>query len=101
MSYLKVTNFSKTINQNKILNNVSFDLDKGQALVILGKSGAGKTTLIRNINLLDYPDTGILELDGEMLYNYKEGTIPQKELQKRHKLIGMVFQCMFGSRIRK
>ena len=92
MSYLKVTNFSKTINQNKILNNVSFDLDKGQALVILGKSGAGKTTLIRNINLLDYPDTGILELDGEMLYNYKEGTIPQKELQKRHKLIGMVFQ---------
>ena len=92
MSYLKVSNFSKTINQNKILNNVSFTLDKGKALVILGKSGAGKTTLIRNINLLDYPDTGILELDGEILYNDKEKVIPQKELQARHKLIGMVFQ---------
>ena len=92
MSYLKVSNFSKTINQNKILNNVSFTLDKGKALVILGKSGAGKTTLIRNINLLDYPDTGMLELDGEILYNNKEKVIPQKELQARHKLIGMVFQ---------
>ena len=49
MSYLKVSNFSKKINQNQILNNVSFTLEKGEALVILGKSGAGKTTLIRNI----------------------------------------------------
>lgn len=92
MSYLKVKNFSKTINKNKILDNVSFTLKKGEALVILGKSGAGKTTLIRNINFLDFPDTGTLELDGEMVYNYNEKIIPYKELQRRHKLIGMVFQ---------
>ena len=54
MSYLKVSNFSKKINQNQILNNVSFTLEKGEALVVLGKSGAGKTTLIRNINFLDF-----------------------------------------------
>ena len=92
MSYLKVTNFSKKINQNQILNNVSFTLEKGEALVILGKSGAGKTTLIRNINFLDFPNTGTLELDGEIVYNCNEKTIPYKELQRRHKLIGMVFQ---------
>ena len=92
MSYLEVRNFSKKINQNQILNNVSFTLEKGEALVVLGKSGAGKTTLIRNINFLDFPNTGTLELDGEIVYNCNEKTIPYKELQRRHKLIGMVFQ---------
>ena len=92
MSYLKVSNFSKVINKTTILDNVSFELEKGKLLVILGKSGAGKTTLLRNINLLDFPDLGTLELDGEILYNYKEKNISSSELQRRHKLIGLVFQ---------
>ena len=92
MSYLKVSNFSKVINKTTILDNVSFELENGKLLVILGKSGAGKTTLLRNINLLDFPDLGTLELDGEILYNYKEKNISSSELQRRHKLIGLVFQ---------
>ena len=92
MSYLKVSNFTKYINKNKILNNVNFELDKGKVLVILGKSGAGKTTLLRNINFLDFPNEGTLELDGEILYNYNNQDISSKELQRRHKLIGLVFQ---------
>ena len=92
MSYLKVLNFTKTINKNKILDNISFELEKGKLLVLLGKSGAGKTTLLRNINLLDFPDQGILELDKEILYNNNEVNISSSELQRRHKLIGLVFQ---------
>jgi len=92
MSYLKVSNFTRIINKNVILNDVSFELEKGKALVILGKSGAGKTTLVRNINLLDFPDKGVLELDGEIVYNYQEQQISNKELQRRHKLVGLVFQ---------
>ena len=75
MSYLKVSNFTKTINKNKILDNISFELEKGKLLVLLGKSGAGKTTLLRNINLLDFPDQGILELDKEILYNNNDNGV--------------------------
>ena len=92
MSYLKVSNFTKIINKNKILDDISFELEKGKLLVILGKSGAGKTTLLRNLNFLDFPDVGTLELDGELVYNYKEENISSNELQRRHKLIGLVFQ---------
>lgn len=92
MSYLKVSNFTKIINKNKILDDISFELEKGKLLVILGKSGAGKTTLLRNLNFLDFPDVGTLELDGELVYNYKGENISSNELQRRHKLIGLVFQ---------
>ena len=92
MSYLKVSNFTKIINKKKILDDISFELENGKVLVILGKSGAGKTTLLRNINFLDFPDIGTLELDGEILYNYTNQDIDSKELQRVHKLIGLVFQ---------
>lgn len=92
MSYLEVKNVSKKINSLKILKDISFSLDKGKVLVILGKSGAGKTTLLRNLNFLDFPDTGTIELDQELVYNYNSKPMNSKELQERHKLVGMVFQ---------
>ena len=92
MSYLKVTNIKKTMGNNNILKGISFDLDKGKVLVVLGKSGAGKTTLIRNLNFLDFPDQGTIELDGKIIYNSSDQPLSNKELQERHKLIGLVFQ---------
>lgn len=92
MSYLKVSNYTKIINKQTIIEDISFSLEKGEVLVILGKSGAGKTTLLRNINFLDLPDKGTLELDNELLYNYKDEPLTNKELQRIHKLIGLVFQ---------
>ena len=92
MSYLKVTNIKKTISDNYILKGINFELDKGKVLVILGKSGAGKTTLLRNLNFLDFPDEGTIELDGKIIYNSNGEPLSNKELQKTHKLIGLVFQ---------
>lgn len=92
MSYLKVTNIKKTISDNYILKGINFELDKGKVLVVLGKSGAGKTTLIRNLNFLDFPDEGTIELDGKMIYNSSSKPLSNKELQQAHKLMGLVFQ---------
>lgn len=92
MSYIEVSNFSKAINGEFIIQDINFKLEQGEVLVIIGKSGAGKTTLVRNLNLLDLPDSGRLDIDGEMVYNSNELVISNKELQKRHKLMGLVFQ---------
>ena len=92
MSYFKVKNIKKTIGKNEILKGISFDLEKGQVLVVLGKSGAGKTTLIRTLNFLEFPDEGILELDGKIVYNCDDNKLSNKELLDRHKLMGLVFQ---------
>ena len=92
MSYIEVSNFSKSINNKFIIQDINLKLEQGEVLVILGKSGAGKTTLLRNINLLDLPNSGRLDIDGEIVYNSNEPVISNKELQKRHKLIGLVFQ---------
>ena len=92
MSYFKVTNIKKTISDNCILKGINFELEKGKVLVILGKSGAGKTTLLRNLNFLDFPDDGNVELDDEMMYNSNSKPLSNKELQEKHKLIGLVFQ---------
>ncbi len=92
MSYFKVENIKKTIGKNEILKGISFDLEKGQVLVVLGKSGAGKTTLIRALNFLEFPDEGILELDGKIVYNCDDNKLSNKELLDRHKLMGLVFQ---------
>lgn len=92
MSYLKVTNIEKTKSDNYILKGINFELDKGKVLVVLGKSGAGKTTLIRNLNFLDFPDEGTIELDGKMIYNSSSKPLSNKELQQAHKLMGLVFQ---------
>ena len=92
MSYLKVSNIKKIIGKNEILKGISFSLEKGKVLVILGKSGAGKTTLIRNLNFLDFPDEGTIELDQKIVYNYLDKNISNKILQERHKLMGLVFQ---------
>ena len=92
MSYLKVTNIKKTISDNNILKGINFELDKGKVLVVLGKSGAGKTTLIRSLNFLDFPDEGTIELDGKMIYNSSSKPLSNKELQQAHKLMGLVFQ---------
>ena len=92
MSYLKVSNIKKNLSNNQILNGISFSLEKGEVLVILGKSGAGKTTLIRNLNFLDFPDEGTIELDGKLVYNSSDKELKNDELQNRHKEIGLVFQ---------
>ncbi len=82
---LKIRNLNKSFNKNKVLNNISFNLNKGEIGVLLGKSGAGKTTILRCINGLENFDSGQIILDGETIDT-------SKDIYKLRGKVGMVFQ---------
>ena len=93
MTILEVQNISKSFGTVEVLNNVSFSLEEGETLAILGASGSGKTTLLRCLNFLERPDCGRILLRGELLYDsalheqYDERAIREKRLH-----FGFVFQ---------
>ncbi|MDM5337019.1 methionine ABC transporter ATP-binding protein [Fictibacillus enclensis] len=74
-------------NQVKALNNVSFEIDKGEIYGVVGYSGAGKSSLLRCVNLLEKPSSGRVLVDGENMAD-----LSPKELRKKRKNIGMIFQ---------
>jgi len=83
---LKVTNLYKSFGDKTVLNNINFELGDGEILCLRGKSGAGKTTLIRCICNLDKADEGSIVIDGvESLENNR----PNKNYQDK---VGMVSQ---------
>jgi len=89
---LRVRNLSKTYMQGKIpvhaLNDVSFDVEKGEFLSIVGPSGSGKSTLLSMIGLLDKPTSGSVFIDDKEITKAKESEVPRLRREK----IGFVFQ---------
>ena len=89
---LSIRNLSKTYMQGKIpvhaLNDVSFDVQKGEFMSIVGPSGSGKSTLLSLIGLLDAPTKGSVFIDGEEVTKVKESEAPKIRREK----IGFVFQ---------
>ena len=83
---LKVTNLYKSFDSKTVLNDISFDLETGEIMCLRGKSGAGKTTLIRCICNLDKADTGVISIDG--VESLEDGK-PNKTYQNK---VGMVSQ---------
>lgn len=69
MSYLKVRDIYKNFGANKVLKGISFDLEKGQVLAIIGSSGSGKTTLLRCITFLERADRGVLSVGDNVLFD--------------------------------
>jgi polar amino acid transport system ATP-binding protein len=82
---LKVKNLTKQFNKQTVLNEVSFEVNKGEIVTLLGQSGAGKTTILRCINGLESFDSGSIEIDGQMIKS-------KKDLLKVRKNVGLVFQ---------
>ena len=83
---LKVEDLHKTYAGNKVLNGVSFEIDRGQIKVICGPSGSGKSTLLRCLNLLTHPDKGRVWLEQQ------EITGEIDDVNKARQKIGFVFQ---------
>ncbi len=81
MAVIKVENIRKSYSQHQVLDNISFEVEKGEIVAIIGPSGAGKTTLMRCIASLDKPDEGKISFNGN-------GKIKNGKKRK----IGMVFQ---------
>lgn len=93
MAILEVKNIGKQFESTKVLHDVSFSLEEGSALAIIGSSGSGKTTLLRCLNFLETPDRGSIIVKGETLF---DASMPLREQEKglRTKRLhfGMVFQ---------
>ena len=69
MAILEVEHIRKTFERVQVLKDISFSMEKGQTLSIIGSSGSGKTTLLRCLNFLERPDTGIIRVNGETLFD--------------------------------
>lgn len=93
MAILEVKNIEKHFGSTKVLKDISFDLEEGQALAIIGSSGSGKTTLLRCLNFLETPNHGTISVKGETLFDAKENISKNdKDLRKKRLHFGMVFQ---------
>jgi len=94
MAILEAYNIAKRFGSTEVLNNISFSLEEGEVLAIIGSSGSGKTTLLRCLNFLEIVDFGRVIVRGETLidckghFHWDESDIRQK---RRH--FGLVFQA--------
>lgn len=93
MSYLEIKNFIKSFDKTEVLKDISFTMEKGEVLSVIGSSGSGKTTLLRCLNFLESPDGGKMVLDGELLID-ADGKTKESEKALREKRLnfGLVFQ---------
>ncbi|WP_310652391.1 methionine ABC transporter ATP-binding protein, partial [Lactobacillus jensenii] len=96
MSIIELNNISVTFKQKKetikAVDGVTLKIQKGDIFGILGFSGAGKSTLVRTINLLQKPSAGDVIVQGTSFVKNGQVAISGKELQKRRRKIGMIFQ---------
>ena len=93
MPILEVEHISKSFNKTPVLKDVGFNLEKGQAVSIIGSSGSGKTTLLRCLNFLERPDTGIIKVNGETMWDAADpATQRESEIRKKRLHFGLVFQ---------
>lgn len=72
MAFFEVSNIRKDFGSTQVLKGVSFEVEKGQVVAIIGSSGSGKTTLLRCINFLVSPDVGTLKVGGKVLIDIPE-----------------------------
>ncbi len=93
MSILEVNHIEKHFGATKVLDDISFSLEKGQALSIIGSSGSGKTTLLRCLNFLEKPDGGSISVNGNTIFDAADLTTQsEREIRAKRLHFGLVFQ---------
>lgn len=93
MAFLEVRDLYKKFGKTEVLKGISFDLEEGEAMSVIGSSGNGKTTLLRCLNYLERADGGTVTLRGEQIFNGAEKRkLKEKELRERRLHFGLVFQ---------
>lgn len=93
MSILEVEHICKSFNQTEVLKDISFSLEQGQAVSIIGSSGSGKTTLLRCLNFLETPDKGIIRVNNKTLFDADDAaTKLESAIRKKRLHFGLVFQ---------
>lgn len=85
-----VTEVTKSFGANKVLNGVSFEVPTGSVTTIIGPSGSGKTTVLRSLNALERPDSGVVSI-GDIRVDFATD-IPESDFYRYRAQSGMVFQ---------
>ncbi|MES2260029.1 MAG: amino acid ABC transporter ATP-binding protein [Pseudomonadota bacterium] len=86
MPIVEISNITKRFGDNQVLNGVSLAVEPGQVVAVIGRSGSGKSTMLRCINGLETIDEGSIQVAGHAL------TAKQEKLLDLRKDVGMVFQ---------
>ena len=93
MAILEVHHIEKHFGATRVLEDISFDLEQGQALAIIGSSGSGKTTLLRCLNFLEKPEQGTISVAGNLIFDAADpATQRESEVRKKRLHFGLVFQ---------
>lgn len=93
MATLEVKQISKSFKETKVLKDISFSMEKGEVVTIIGSSGSGKTTLLRCLNFLETPDHGQILVNDKLLYDAADSaTKSEAEIRRNRLHFGLVFQ---------
>ena len=93
MAILEVKHIQKSFGGTDVLKDISFSLEKGQVLSIIGSSGSGKTTLLRCLNFLETAESGTICVNGKELFNGEAHRhVSDEEIRKNRLHFGLVFQ---------
>ncbi len=94
MAILEAEHICKSFDHTEVLKDISFSLEEGQVLSIIGSSGSGKTTLLRCLNFLERPDSGVIRVCGETIFDGNDKTtLQESEIRKKRLHFGLVFQA--------
>ena len=86
MALLSVENIKKNFGKTKVLKGISFSLNKGEVLAIIGSSGSGKTTLLRCLNFLEIPDEGTITVGDKLLIDGSNDATLSDEAIRQNRL---------------
>lgn len=93
MPVLEIKNIQKSFGKTEVLKGISFSLNKGEVLSIIGSSGSGKTTLLRCLNFLEFADSGTISVNGETIFDGENAKkLTDSEIRKNRLHFGLVFQ---------
>ncbi len=93
MAIFEAKNIIKSFDKTEVLKGVSFEIEKGEVLSIIGSSGSGKTTLLRCVNFLETPDKGQFFLNGNLLFDAEDkASKSDEEIRQKRLHFGLVFQ---------
>ncbi len=93
MAVLTVEGIQKSFSGVDVLRDISFSLEKGEALAIIGSSGSGKTTLLRCLNFLETPDKGVIRVGDQVIFNAEDPrSRSEQEIRQQRLHFGLVFQ---------
>ena len=92
MALLEVKNIVKSFGKTEVLKGITFSLERGEVLAIIGSSGSGKTTLLRCLNFLETHNSGEIVLDNKVISRGENEKLNDEQLRENRLHFGLVFQ---------